>query len=210
MKGRRPFTARPRRALIKGLSRAHRAVYRASSGRIFGSLAGMPVLLLTTTGRRSGKRSTTPLTFLRDRADLVLIASNGGADRPPGWWLNLQRNPRAAVERKGEPDAHSENSVRGGARTALARDHSDVFGLRQIPAEDQTADTRGAPHGRLSNGPNSSAHMPGALRCNLLTDSLCDLPAAPKQSSRRALSVRHPGGGSVPPSGQCATTRDLS
>ena len=74
MKGRRPFTARPRRALIKGLSRAHRAVYRASSGRIFGSLAGMPVLLLTTTGRRSGKRSTTPLTFLRDRADLVLIA----------------------------------------------------------------------------------------------------------------------------------------
>ncbi len=98
MKGRRPFTARPRRALIKGLSRAHRAVYRASSGRIFGSLAGMPVLLLTTTGRRSGKRRTTPLTFLRDRADLVLIASNGGADRPPGWWLNLQRNPRAAVE----------------------------------------------------------------------------------------------------------------
>jgi len=78
VKGRRPFTARPRRALIKGLSRAHRAVYRASSGRIFGSLAGMPVLLLTTTGRRSGKRSTTPLTFLRDRADLVLIASNGG------------------------------------------------------------------------------------------------------------------------------------
>ena len=59
-KGRRSFTARPRRALIKGLSRAHRAVYRASSGRIFGSLAGMPVLLLTTTGRRSGKRKHHP------------------------------------------------------------------------------------------------------------------------------------------------------
>ena len=58
----------------------------------------MPVLLLTTTGRRSGKARTTPLTFFRDGADLVVIASNGGADRPPGWSLNLQQNPRAVVE----------------------------------------------------------------------------------------------------------------
>jgi|ERR1700730_7685677 len=58
----------------------------------------MPVLLLTTTGRRSGKARTTPLTFLRDGADLVVIASNGGADRPPDWSLNLQQNPRAVVE----------------------------------------------------------------------------------------------------------------
>jgi deazaflavin-dependent oxidoreductase (nitroreductase family) len=58
----------------------------------------MPVLLLTTTGRRSGKARTTPLTFFRDGADLVVIASNGGADRPPDWSLNLQQNPRAVVE----------------------------------------------------------------------------------------------------------------
>ena len=58
----------------------------------------MPVLLLTTTGRRSGKARTTPLTFLRDGADLVVIASNGGADRPPDWSLNLQQTPRAVVE----------------------------------------------------------------------------------------------------------------
>jgi deazaflavin-dependent oxidoreductase (nitroreductase family) len=58
----------------------------------------MPVLLLTTTGRRSGNRRTTPLTFFREGDDLVVIASNGGADRPPGWSLNLQRNPRALVE----------------------------------------------------------------------------------------------------------------
>jgi len=58
----------------------------------------MPVLLLTTTGRRSGKARTTPLTFFRDGADLVVIASNGGADQPPDWSLNLQQNPRAVVK----------------------------------------------------------------------------------------------------------------
>ncbi len=58
----------------------------------------MPVLLLTTTGRRSGKARTTPLTFFRDGADLVVIASNGGADRPPDWSLNLRQNPRAVVK----------------------------------------------------------------------------------------------------------------
>lgn len=58
----------------------------------------MPVLLLTTTGRRSGKARTTPLTFFRDGTDLVVIASNGGADRPPDWSLNLARNPHATVE----------------------------------------------------------------------------------------------------------------
>ena len=57
----------------------------------------MPVLLLTTTGRRSGKARTTPLTFFRDGTDLVVVASNGGAIRPPDWSLNLQQNPRAVV-----------------------------------------------------------------------------------------------------------------
>jgi deazaflavin-dependent oxidoreductase (nitroreductase family) len=66
-------------------------------GRVLGSVAGMPVLLLTTTCRRSGKARTTPLTFFRDGTDLVVIASNGGADRPPDWSLNLQQTPRAVV-----------------------------------------------------------------------------------------------------------------
>lgn len=73
-------------------------VYRVSRGRALGTVAGMPVLLLTTTGRRSGRARTTPLTYFRDGADLVVIASNGGADRPPDWWLNLQQGPRAVVE----------------------------------------------------------------------------------------------------------------
>jgi len=84
--------------MIRGLSKTHLAVHRVSRGRVLGSVAGMPVLLLTTTGRRSGKTRTTPLTFFRDGTDLVVIASNGGADRPPDWSLNLQQNPRAVVE----------------------------------------------------------------------------------------------------------------
>jgi F420H(2)-dependent quinone reductase len=89
---------RLRRWAIKGLSKTHLAVHRVTRGRVLGSVAGMPVLLLTTTGRRSGKAHTTPLTFFRDGTDLVVIGSNGGADRPPDWSLNLQHTPRAVVE----------------------------------------------------------------------------------------------------------------
>ncbi|MFO7571312.1 MAG: nitroreductase family deazaflavin-dependent oxidoreductase [Gaiellaceae bacterium] len=88
---------RLRRFLIRALSRTHGSLYRISGGRLLGRLAGMPVLLLTTTGRRSGKRRTATLTYFRDGADLVVIGSFGGSDLPPSWWLNLQREPRASV-----------------------------------------------------------------------------------------------------------------
>jgi F420H(2)-dependent quinone reductase len=80
------------------MSKTHLLIHRLSRGRFLGRVLGMPVLVLTTTGRRSGKPRTTPLTFFRDGANLVVIASNGGADRPPDWSLNLQQNPRAVVQ----------------------------------------------------------------------------------------------------------------
>ena len=58
---------------------------------------GLSHLLLTTIGRRSGAERTVPLTFLRDEHRLVLVASNGGAERHPAWWLNLEAAPRARV-----------------------------------------------------------------------------------------------------------------
>jgi deazaflavin-dependent oxidoreductase (nitroreductase family) len=103
----KPVTQRPlwfdrhmrvKRQLIRAMSRTHLAVQRLSRGRLLGTVAGMPVLLLTTTGRRSGKPRTTPLTFLRDGTELVVIASNGGSDRTPDWCLNLQHDPLAIVE----------------------------------------------------------------------------------------------------------------
>jgi F420H(2)-dependent quinone reductase len=87
-----------RRWLIRAMSKTHLLIHRLSRGRLLGRVAGMPVLLLTTTGRRSDKPRTTPLTFFRDGANLVVIASNGGAERPPDWSLNLEQNPRAVVK----------------------------------------------------------------------------------------------------------------
>jgi deazaflavin-dependent oxidoreductase (nitroreductase family) len=55
-------------------------------------------LLLTTKGRKSGVERTVPLTYLRDGDDYVLVASNGGADTHPAWWLNLHRTPSARIQ----------------------------------------------------------------------------------------------------------------
>jgi F420H(2)-dependent quinone reductase len=57
----------------------------------------MPVLVLTTVGRRSGKRRSTPVGFLRYGDGYAVIASNAGSDRVPAWWLNLQADPEAEV-----------------------------------------------------------------------------------------------------------------
>jgi deazaflavin-dependent oxidoreductase (nitroreductase family) len=84
--------------IIKVFSALNRTVYRASGGRIGGRLRGAPILLLTTTGRVSGKRRTKPLLYLVDGADLVVAASYGGLPRHPAWYLNLVANPDVEVE----------------------------------------------------------------------------------------------------------------
>ncbi|MBC8093482.1 MAG: nitroreductase family deazaflavin-dependent oxidoreductase [Pseudonocardia sp.] len=84
--------------LMKVVAATHKAVLRASGNRVgrhwFG---GSDVALLTVTGRRSGRRFTVPLMGLADGADVVVAASQGGVDREPQWWLNLQADPRAEV-----------------------------------------------------------------------------------------------------------------
>jgi deazaflavin-dependent oxidoreductase (nitroreductase family) len=76
----------------------HEAAFRASNGLLFNRLGAMPVLLLTTTGRKSGRRRSTMLTVpVRDGERLVLVASYGGDDRHPAWFLNLRDNPRVEV-----------------------------------------------------------------------------------------------------------------
>jgi len=61
-------------------------------------LRGMPVLLLTTVGRKSGKRRVTPVMFVRDGTNFVVTASNNGAKSDPGWLLNLMANELATIE----------------------------------------------------------------------------------------------------------------
>jgi F420H(2)-dependent quinone reductase len=85
-------------ALQNALTAVHSLLYRRSNGRLGGTIANSPVLLLTTTGRRSGKQRTVPLLYLQDGRNVVLVASNGGAVRHPNWWLNLQTTGEAWVQ----------------------------------------------------------------------------------------------------------------
>jgi deazaflavin-dependent oxidoreductase (nitroreductase family) len=72
--------------------------FRANGGRVGGPFAGAPVLLLTTTGVKSGKSRTTPVVYLTDGERMVIFASKGGAPNNPGWYHNLLANPSATVE----------------------------------------------------------------------------------------------------------------
>lgn len=84
--------------ILKLVSRVHVALYRASGGRIGGRFKVAPVLLLTTTGRKTGKRRTTPLLYGEDDGRYVIVASVGGAPRHPAWYLNLSGNPEATIQ----------------------------------------------------------------------------------------------------------------
>jgi F420H(2)-dependent quinone reductase len=76
-------------------------LYRASRGRLFGQLDRAPVLLLTTTGRRSGAQRTAPVVYLADGERLIVIGSNAGHAPTPAWALNLRANPDAHVQIRG-------------------------------------------------------------------------------------------------------------
>jgi deazaflavin-dependent oxidoreductase (nitroreductase family) len=72
--------------------------FRANGGVVGGRHAGRPLLVLTTTGARSGKVRETPLVYGRDGDDLFIIASAGGAATHPAWYHNLRANPQVSVE----------------------------------------------------------------------------------------------------------------
>ena len=75
----------------------HRWMYEASDGRFGATSPQGPMLLLSTVGRRSGQPRTTPLMYMRDGENFVVVGSNGGRPRPPAWFLNLEAEPKATV-----------------------------------------------------------------------------------------------------------------
>lgn len=93
----REFSPLVNRAL-RLVSTGHVAVYRATGGKVGGKVQGSPVLLLETVGRKSGKKRTTPLLYLPDGRNMVVVASKGGAAKHPAWWLNLRANPKTTVQ----------------------------------------------------------------------------------------------------------------
>ncbi len=87
------------RWLLAFITTIHRSLYERSGGRIGGRLpGGKRFLLLATVGRKTGIRRVLPLLYIADGDAFVVVASNGGDDRPPAWWLNLQAQPEARVQ----------------------------------------------------------------------------------------------------------------
>ena len=85
-------------SLTSQVLRVHEALYKGTDGRIGHRMIGVPTLLLRTTGRRSGVTRTNSLVYARDGADYLVVASNGGADRPPAWLHNLRAKPEVEIQ----------------------------------------------------------------------------------------------------------------
>jgi len=86
------------RYMVKLFGKAHKVVYRMSGGRVFAKLGRAPMLLLTATGRKSGKPRTTPLLYVEDGDGFAVVASFGGAPEHPSWYRNLEKNSKATLQ----------------------------------------------------------------------------------------------------------------
>ncbi len=137
---------RLQRAAWRTANRIHVGIYELSKGRVGGKMMGGELLLLSTKGRRSGRVWTNPLLFVREDDAFVVIASNGGQDRHPAWYLNLQADPTSphpggiASDRGSRPDRH-----RRGTSSAVATDRRGVSGIREVREQEDARDRPGVP-----------------------------------------------------------------
>jgi F420H(2)-dependent quinone reductase len=82
---------------IRLMGRLHAWLWRSTRGRFVDGIGAAPFLLLTTKGRKTGRSRTTPVLYLEDGGDLIVVASFGGNDMHPSWYLNLKEHPDAEV-----------------------------------------------------------------------------------------------------------------
>ncbi|HEY7929805.1 MAG TPA: nitroreductase family deazaflavin-dependent oxidoreductase [Steroidobacteraceae bacterium] len=92
-----------------------------------GGKGKVPTLLLTTTGRKSGRSLTLPLIFGHSGADYVVVASKGGAPNHPSWYLNLQAQPEVQVQVKGDKFQARAHTASGAERTALWKKMVEIY-----------------------------------------------------------------------------------
>lgn len=97
-------------------------LYRLTGGKIGGTFRGAPILLLTTIGRKTGKKRTTPLLYVSDGNNLTVVASNGGRPQDPSWFFNLKKNPEAEIQIK-----KNQSKVR--AKQASPEDRAKLWSL---------------------------------------------------------------------------------
>ena len=106
---------------FKAFTELHRGLFVVSRGRVGGKVIGMPVVMLTTTGRKSGKQRHSMLTTPLELGDsFVLVASFGGDDRHPAWFLNLRERPHV----KATIGSHTRSIV---ARVTAGDERSDLW-----------------------------------------------------------------------------------
>jgi len=128
-------------AMLRATGKLNVPVYRLTRGRLMGKIGRAPVLLLTTTGRRSGEKRTAPVVYISDGDRLIVIGSNAGNQRTPAWSLNLQANPDAEVDIYGERRRVRARVAEGDERAECWRaanaeyagfDHYDAHTARDI------------------------------------------------------------------------------
>lgn len=129
-------------AVLKVVGTLHRFLYRWSHGRVGRRLRGGPVLLLTTTGRKTGRERTWPVSYVVRGDEFVLVASAGGAARHPAWYLNLRRDPRVRVQVGDSSRTMVARTVAGAERTWLWQRVVDQY---PVAAEYQRATGREFP-----------------------------------------------------------------
>jgi F420H(2)-dependent quinone reductase len=108
--------------LMRVIPAVHLAVYRLTNGRLSAKLAGQKMLLLTTTGRRTGKRRTVPLLYVEDGEAMIVIGSNWGGPSHPQWIRNLSAKPEARVQA-------GARRLRVTARTATGDERARLWSL---------------------------------------------------------------------------------
>ena len=87
---------------IRRLGRLHTWLWKLCGGKLHNVLGRLPLMMLTTTGRKTGRSRTTPVLYLQDETSFIVVASFGGNDMHPAWYLNLEQCPDAEVVVKGE------------------------------------------------------------------------------------------------------------
>ncbi len=108
-----------RNALLKAFWRVHRTLLGATGGRVGGRVRGMPILLLTTTGRRSGEPRRVALSYVETDDGYAVVASNAGYHSHPAWYLNLAADPRATLLVRGKELSARSRPAEGMEREAL-------------------------------------------------------------------------------------------
>ena len=105
----------------------HTAIYRLTGGRVMGSFGRAPVLLLTTTGRKSGKKRTMPLLYLEEGGLYFVVGSSGGSPKHPAWYLNLTANPASALQIQDRTLSATAETVAGDEKKRLWNRFNEIY-----------------------------------------------------------------------------------